>query len=117
MAIASVEKEALPPKVDSIEPAEDNAATSATPTEGEDESQEARPFKPDYRFWMIMLTLSFAVLLASMESTVVITSLPTIVAELNMGTNYIWVSNVFLLARYASFSFSSSSPSFLLSPF
>lgn len=100
MTAAAVEKETPSPSVDSIEASDDNTATpsSKTDNDGEVES-EAPPFQTDYRFWMIMVTLCFAVLLASIESTVVITSLPTIVAELNMGSNYIWVSNVFLLTR------------------
>ncbi|KAF4448634.1 hypothetical protein F53441_7983 [Fusarium austroafricanum] len=55
------------------------------------------PFNRDYRFWMIMVTLVLATLLASLEGTVVITSLPTIVKSLNLGTSYIWVTNVFFL--------------------
>lgn len=54
-------------------------------------------FNRDYRFWMIMVTLVLATLLASLEATVVITSLPTIVESLNLGSSYIWVTNVFFL--------------------
>lgn len=68
--------------------------------EDEDASETRYDYFRDWRFWMIMLTLWFAILLASLESTVVITSLPTIVADLNIGSNYIWVTNVFFLARY-----------------
>lgn len=58
-------------------------------------------FQKDYRFWMILVTLAFCVLLSSLEGTVVITSLPAIVSELKLGSNYIWVTNVFLLTRLA----------------
>ncbi|KAF4963562.1 hypothetical protein FSARC_8432 [Fusarium sarcochroum] len=77
-----------------------------TKTVNEDEeAQNAAPemtgkqptFNRDYRFWMIMFTLVLATLLASLESTVVITSLPTIVENLNLGSSYIWVTNVFFL--------------------
>ncbi|KAM0498707.1 hypothetical protein ACHAP8_005926 [Fusarium lateritium] len=54
-------------------------------------------FNKDYRFWMIMVTLILATILASLESTVVITSLPTIVNDLKLGSSYIWVTNVFFL--------------------
>jgi hypothetical protein len=57
------------------------------------------PFQTDYRFWMIMLTLSFCIMLASLEGTVVVTSLPAMAADLGLGSNYIWVTNVFLLTR------------------
>ncbi|KAM0559333.1 hypothetical protein ACHAPJ_004356 [Fusarium lateritium] len=73
--------------------------------EGDEEAQNVAPetkekhpaFNRDYRFWMIMFTLVLATLLASLESTVVITSLPTIVESLNLGSSYIWVTNVFFL--------------------
>ncbi|CEI65398.1 unnamed protein product [Fusarium venenatum] len=61
-------------------------------------TQEQPPaFNKDYRFWMIMVTLILATILASLESTVVITSLPTIVNDLKLGSSYIWVTNVFFL--------------------
>ncbi|KAM5361738.1 hypothetical protein ACJZ2D_012911 [Fusarium nematophilum] len=71
---------------------QDEEAQSARP-----DAQEKPTFNRDYRFWMIMLTLIIATLLASLESTVVITSLPTIVENLHLGSNYIWVTNVFFL--------------------
>lgn len=37
-------------------------------------------------------------ILLSLENTVVVTSLPTIVQELNLGSNYIWVTNIFFLS-------------------
>jgi hypothetical protein len=62
------------------------------------ESKVKQPsFNRDYRFWMIMFTLVLATLLASLEATVVITSLPTIVENLKLGSSYIWVTNVFFL--------------------
>ncbi|RGP58514.1 hypothetical protein FLONG3_11427 [Fusarium longipes] len=73
--------------------------------QGDEESQSTQStrghppvFNKDYRFWMIMATLILSTILASLESTVVITSLPTIVNELNLGSSYIWVTNVFFLA-------------------
>ncbi|KAH6885739.1 major facilitator superfamily domain-containing protein [Thelonectria olida] len=62
-----------------------------------DQAQRKYEFSKDYRFWMIMLTLVFSTLLVSLESTVVITSLPTIVADIDIGSNYIWVTNIFFL--------------------
>ena len=54
-------------------------------------------FNRDWRFWMILVTLAFSGLLASLESTIVITSLPTIVGNLHLGSSYIWISNIFFL--------------------
>lgn len=68
---------------------------------GDEETRNPQVQKPafnkDYRFWMIMVTLILATILASLESTVVITSLPTIVNDLKLGSSYIWVTNVFFL--------------------
>ncbi|KAI9643366.1 hypothetical protein NHQ30_007985 [Ciborinia camelliae] len=37
-------------------------------------------------------------ILCSLENTVVVTSLPTIVKQLGLGNSYIWVTNIFFLA-------------------
>lgn len=47
-----------------------------------------------------MPTLVFGTLLSSLEITVVIRSLPTIVEKLDLGSSYIWVTNSFFLTRY-----------------
>ena len=56
-------------------------------------------FKPSPRFWAIISTLCVIGLLSALENTVVTTSLPFIVTELNLGENYIWVTNIFFLTR------------------
>lgn len=55
-------------------------------------------FKQDYRFWSIIFALCTMQFLCSLENTVVVTSLPTIVKELNFGSSYIWVTNIFFLS-------------------
>ncbi len=65
-------------------------------------STKDTPFDRDWRFWMIMFTLAIGSFLVSIENTVVITSLPTIVKDLRIGSNYIWISNAFFLTRYFS---------------
>ena len=57
----------------------------------------------DFRFWAIIASLCITGLLGALENTVVTTSLPTIVRALNLGDNYIWITNVFFLTRYAIF--------------
>ena len=57
----------------------------------------------DFRFWAIIASLCVTGLLSALENTVVTTSLPTIVRDLNLGDNYIWITNVFFLTRYATF--------------
>ncbi|KAI0022814.1 MFS general substrate transporter [Xylariomycetidae sp. FL0641] len=52
----------------------------------------------DYRFWLVMAALCTMQILCSLENTVVVTSLPTIVRQLGLGRSYIWVTNIFFLA-------------------
>lgn len=69
-------------------------------TDSPSTEQAKKPaFNRDWRFWMIMVTLVISTLLSSLESTVVITSLPTIVGDLKIGSDYIWITNVYFLTR------------------
>ncbi len=52
-----------------------------------------------FGFWMIMVALCITGLLAAFENTVVATSLPTIVTDLEVGGNYVWITNAFFLTR------------------
>ncbi|MCJ1397721.1 hypothetical protein MMC11_000917 [Xylographa trunciseda] len=54
-----------------------------------------------FQFWMVIVSLCIAGVLPGLESTVVTTSLPTIVADLQIGDNYIWAANVFFLTSAA----------------
>lgn len=56
-------------------------------------------FKRGPRFWAIISTLCVIGILSALENTVVTTSLPHIVSELDLGRDYIWVTNVFFLTR------------------
>ncbi|KAI0007192.1 major facilitator superfamily domain-containing protein [Xylariaceae sp. FL0662B] len=56
-----------------------------------------RSYARNYRFWSIIIALCTMMLLGSLENTVIVTSLPVIVDELNLGRNYIWVTNIFFL--------------------
>ncbi|ERS95417.1 hypothetical protein HMPREF1624_08295 [Sporothrix schenckii ATCC 58251] len=58
-------------------------------------------FQRGPRFWAIIATLCVIGLLSSLENTVVTTSLPAIAALLDLGENYIWVTNVFFLTSAA----------------
>ncbi|AEO71940.1 uncharacterized protein THITE_2032283, partial [Thermothielavioides terrestris NRRL 8126] len=50
-----------------------------------------------YRFWCVVAALCTMMLLGSLENTVVVTSLPAIARELDLGRNYVWVGNIFFL--------------------
>ncbi|KAI2610575.1 MFS general substrate transporter [Hypoxylon sp. NC1633] len=86
-----------------ILPVDDNAAANADvqralSTELERDSQTEYAYNRDYRFWSIIAALCTMQILCSLENTVVVTSLPTIVRQLDLGSSYIWVTNVFFVA-------------------
>lgn len=77
-------------------------------TSRQDEDQEkdvhiateaSTSYRKDIRFWAILFALCITSLLASLETTVVVTSLPTIVERLKFGSSYVWVGNIFFLTR------------------
>lgn len=83
------------------------ATTSSDVSEQEEKKDADNPSEPaamqrGFRFWAIIASLCVTGLLSSLENTVVTTSLPTIVRELNVGDNYIWITNVFFLTRYGN---------------
>ncbi|KAI1419641.1 DNA repair protein RAD50 [Xylaria sp. FL1777] len=65
------------------------------------DGDEKPKFNKDPRFWAIIATLCVTGLLSALENTVVTTSLPYIVTELQLGDNYVWVTNVFFLTSAA----------------
>lgn len=66
-------------------------------------AEESPPsFEKGPRFWAIIFTLCTIGLLSSLENTVVATSLPFIVDELDMGEDYVWITNVFFLTAYVT---------------
>ncbi|XWW93412.1 hypothetical protein V2A60_001345 [Cordyceps javanica] len=58
-------------------------------------------FNRGFQFWAIMVALCTVGVLGALENTVVTTSLPTIVKNLNIGRDYIWVTNIFFLMSAA----------------
>jgi hypothetical protein len=65
-------------------------------------SPEPEPTDQDrgWRFWAIIAGLSATGLLSAVEATVVSTSLPTIVHDLDVGNNYAWIVNAYFLTWY-----------------
>ncbi len=49
------------------------------------------------KFWAIMLVLALISLLTSLEATVTSTVMPSIIADLDGGEEYIWISNAYFL--------------------
>jgi hypothetical protein len=54
-------------------------------------------FEKGPRFWGIIVVLSLISLLTALEATVTSTVMPSIVADLGGGGNFIWVSNAYFL--------------------
>lgn len=63
-----------------------------------DETSAPQAFKPTFSFWMIIVSLGIAGLLPALETTIVTTALPTIIASLGGGGEYIWATSGYLLA-------------------
>jgi hypothetical protein len=72
------------------------ASRNMQPMEIEREQHE-RPYAKDLRFWSVILALCSMNLLSSLENTVIVTSLPTIAQKIDLGSNYVWVGNIFFL--------------------
>jgi MFS family permease len=53
----------------------------------------------DARFWLIMTGLILAVIISALDGSALSTALPTIVAEFNLGPDYVWVVNIFFLTQ------------------
>jgi len=69
-------------------------------TELQDKKTTSEKPQRGIRFWTIIVTLCTVGLLGAFENTVVATSLSFITRDLDMGDNYVWVTNAFFLTRY-----------------
>lgn len=56
-------------------------------------------FERGLRFWAIIAGLSITKLLAALENTVVTTAAPEILSDLQLGENFVWITNAFFIAR------------------
>ncbi|KAI4863261.1 MFS general substrate transporter [Hypoxylon rubiginosum] len=65
------------------------------------EPAEAPGFRRGFRFWAVIVGLAIAQFQASLEHSVVVTSGPTIVDDLQMGEEYIWITNAFFVCSAA----------------
>ncbi|KAK7756321.1 hypothetical protein SLS62_001547 [Diatrype stigma] len=54
-------------------------------------------FERGFRFWAIIIGLGITTLLAALEHTVVTTSAPAILTDLELGANYVWLTNAFFV--------------------
>ena len=61
------------------------------------EVTEKEEWKPDYRFWLIFVSLTISCFLCGLENSIIVTPLPFIVRDLNVGSSYVWVANIHFL--------------------
>ncbi|CAG9986857.1 unnamed protein product [Clonostachys byssicola] len=66
-----------------------------------DDVDEPDDFHPGWRLWAIIAGLIVALILTAFENTAVSVAMPVIVADLNMGDEYIWITNGFFVASAA----------------
>lgn len=64
-----------------------------SPMAGEDD------FHPGLRLWIIILGLGVTLLLTALENTVVTVAMPYIISDLEIGDDYIWITNAFFICR------------------
>lgn len=78
---------------------QDAAASTLESKDASVDAQDAATpqFQKGPRFWAILFVLALASLLTSLEATVSSTVMPSMVADLGGGENYIWISNAYFL--------------------
>ncbi|KAL7929270.1 MFS general substrate transporter [Trichoderma chlorosporum] len=91
------ENETVPPESGT---ASDQSATTAENEKTTPSDAPAQTPK-DVRFWAILAVLALALLLTALEATITSTVLPSLVADLGGGDNYIWIANAYLLTLAA----------------
>ncbi|KAI1388755.1 major facilitator superfamily domain-containing protein [Hypoxylon trugodes] len=57
--------------------------------------------KRGFRFWIVIIGLGVTALLAALEHTVVITSAPVILTDLQLREDFVWITNAFLICSAA----------------
>lgn len=72
---------------------------SGASTDAQDATTKESPpqMRKGPRFWAILVVLALISLLTSLEATVTSTVLPSIIADLDGGEDYIWISNAYFL--------------------
>ncbi|KAI0542843.1 major facilitator superfamily domain-containing protein [Xylaria digitata] len=81
-----------PPQANSS--SSDESPSTTTPT-------SSPAFQPDWRFWLIYLSLALITFAASVDNTIVFTALPAISREINAGSQYVWIANSYVIASTA----------------
>lgn len=75
------------------------AKRAETSADGEEQPPADKPAHHSWKFYIIFIGLVGAGILSALDGALVSTALPTIVAELNIGADYVWVANIYFLTR------------------
>nr|QJY30855.1 MFS general substrate transporter [Discosia rubi] len=80
-------------------PETNHTAVSSSPERNEEVQTAA---KYTWLFWMAFVALSLSALVSGLEASIVSTALPTILASVEVGQDYVWVLNIYFLTSAAS---------------
>ncbi|CAI6334453.1 unnamed protein product [Periconia digitata] len=58
-------------------------------------------FEPDWRFWLIYVSLCLISFAAAVDNTIVFTALPSITRAIGGSNHYIWIANSYVIASTA----------------
>ncbi|KAI0206555.1 major facilitator superfamily domain-containing protein [Astrocystis sublimbata] len=58
-------------------------------------------FRPDWRFWLIYVSLALITFAASVDNTIVFTALPAIAKDIDAGSQYVWIANSYVISSTA----------------
>lgn len=70
-----------------------------TRQESENTASNKASDRHTWQFYVIFTGLVLSGLLSALDGAIVSTALPTIVAELDIGADYVWVANIYFLTR------------------
>jgi MFS family permease len=79
------------------------SSVSGSPDAADDggTSTSKKSSKKPARFWMIIVALSLLAFLSSLDAMIIGTALPTITAEIDGASVYVWIANCFVFAASA----------------
>jgi len=99
--MASKDESANADSLDRNPPQAEVTATDEKSTDSQENNSPTKPAKTHYptSFWLAFLGLCCTGLVSALDGSIVSTALPSIIADLKGGSNYVWVANVYFLTR------------------
>lgn len=94
MTIPTKSELGLPDMLGCVTPVDSTQASES----GMENKEAEAPFQRGFSFWIVIAALCVTAIMASLENSVVVTAGPTIVADLGMGNEYVWIANAFFVS-------------------